>query len=207
MTHLKRSRWSPWALAVVLLAPLAAHTDNGGNGSYEVDASGKLVRPTGYREWVFAGTPVTPNDMNNGKAAFPEVHSVYIHPNAWNQWKRTGHFPDGTILVKELISVGSKQAASGAGYFMGEFIGLEAAVKSAKDFPDEPGNWGYFSFSSPDHRTLLPSAAPQATETCNSCHQTAAKDDWVFTQHYPVMRAANGAGKRAGGGYDDLLQP
>jgi len=40
-------------------------------------ANGKLDRPTGYREWVYVGTPVTPNDMNNGKAAFPEFHNVY----------------------------------------------------------------------------------------------------------------------------------
>ena len=32
---------------------------------------GELQRPTGYREWVYVGTPVTPNDMNGGKAAFP----------------------------------------------------------------------------------------------------------------------------------------
>jgi len=207
MTRLQRSTWRTGILAVVLLAPLTAHSGDGDADSYEIDATGKLVRPIGYREWIFAGTPVTPNDMNNGKAAFPEFHSVYIHPSAWGQWTRTGRFPEGTILVKELISVGSKQAASGAGYFMGEFIGLEATIKSEKDFPDEPGNWGYFSFSSPDHRTLLPSAAPQATATCNSCHQAAAQDDWVFTQHYPVMRAAKGTGKRAGDGYDDLLQP
>mgnify|MGYP007132382116 CR=1 FL=1 len=33
---------------------------------------GQLDRPANYREWVYVGTPVTPNDMNDGKAAFPE---------------------------------------------------------------------------------------------------------------------------------------
>ena len=37
---------------------------------------GELERPTGYREWIYVGTPVTPNDMNDGKAAFPEQHTV-----------------------------------------------------------------------------------------------------------------------------------
>ena len=37
---------------------------------------GQLERPTGYREWVYVGTPVTPNDMNDGKAAFPEIHNA-----------------------------------------------------------------------------------------------------------------------------------
>lgn len=38
----------------------------------------ELVRPTGYRKWIYVGTPLTPHDMNNGRAAFPEFHSVYI---------------------------------------------------------------------------------------------------------------------------------
>ena len=41
---------------------------------------GELIRPTGYREWIYVGAPLTPNDMNNGKAAFPEFHNVYIDP-------------------------------------------------------------------------------------------------------------------------------
>ncbi len=78
------------------------------------------MKPTNYREWVFVGTPLPPNDMNNGEAPFPEFHNVYIHPDSWKHYKETGVFRDGTILVKELVSVGSKAATSGQGYFMGE---------------------------------------------------------------------------------------
>ena len=155
---------------------------------------GELKRPTNYRGWVYVGTPVTPNDMNNGKAAFPEFHNVYIHPQNWEHWKSKGEFPDGTIIVKELVSVGSKQAVSGNGYFMGDFIGLEATVKSAEHFSNEPGNWAYFSFSTPDHQSLKPSAAPFPTAACNACHQASATTDWVFTQYYPVLRGAKGIG-------------
>jgi hypothetical protein len=168
---------------------------------------GELKRPEGYREWVYVGTPVTPNDMNNGKAAFPEHHNVYMHPNAWKHWKRTGEFKDGTILMKELVSVGSKKAVSGNGYFQGEFIGLEATVKSSKHFPDEPGNWAYFSFSTEDHRTLKTSAEAFPTASCNACHQGAAADDFVFTQYYPVLRAGKGAGRDAIGGVTSELSP
>ena len=94
-------------------------------------SDGKLERPTGYREWIYVGTPVTPNDMNNGKAAFPEHHNVYIDPVSWAHWKETGEFREGTILIKELVSVGTKVAVSGNGYFQGEFTGFEHAVKDA----------------------------------------------------------------------------
>ena len=161
---------------------------------------GKLERPTGFREWIYVGTPVTPNDMNDGKAAFPEHHNVYIDPESWAHWKETGEFRDGTILMKELVSVGSKAAVSGNGYFQGDFIGLEATIKSTKHFPDEPGNWAYFSFSTPDHKTLTTSATPFPTASCNGCHAGAAADDWVFTQFYPVLRAGKASGEAGTGG-------
>ncbi len=55
---------------------------------------------------------------------------------SWAHWKKTGEFRDGTILMKELVSVGAKAAVSGNGYFQGEFIGLEATIKSTKHFPE-----------------------------------------------------------------------
>ncbi len=167
--------------------------------------NGELQRPTGYREWIYVGTPVTPNEMNGGKAAFPEHHNVYIDPKSWSYWKETGKFRDGTILVKELVSVGSKAAVSGQGYFQGEFIGLEATIKSKADFPNEPGNWAYFSFSGKNHKTLTNTAKAFPSAACNSCHQVSAADDFVFTQYYPVLTAGKGAGKKATGGHISKL--
>jgi len=163
--------------------------------------NGELQRPTGYREWVYVGTPVTPNDMNNGKAAFPEHHNVYIDPMSWQYWKESGKFRDGTILIKELVSNGSKAAVSGAGYFQGEFIGLEATIKSKKYSPNQPGNWAYYSFSGKNHKTLANSAKAFPTKSCNSCHQASAADDFVFTQYYPVLSAGKGTGNKATGGH------
>jgi hypothetical protein len=157
---------------------------------FTVDRNGQLQRPEGYRKWVFVGEPLTPNDMNGGKAPFPEFHSVYIDPESYTHYERTGDFRDGTILVKELVSVGSKEAVSGKGYFMGDFIGLEATVKSEQHFPNEPGNWAYFSFTDPNGGTPKPTAEAFPTASCNACHQGNAADDFVFTQYYPVLSAA-----------------
>lgn len=162
---------------------------------YRLTPEGELVRPTDYRRWVYVGTPVTPNDMNNGKAAFPEHHNVYIHPSSYDHYLETGVWKEGTILVKELVSVGTKSAVSGNGYFQGEFIGLEATIKSERDFGDEPGSWAYFSFTNEDQLggDLKASAAAFPAASCNACHAASARDDFVFTQHYPVLRAAKGA--------------
>ena len=164
-----------------------------GPSAAKFDENGNLIRPEGYREWVYIGTPLTPNELNNGKAAFPEFHNVYIDPASYKEWKKSGSFPDGTIIVKELVSVGSKAAVSGNGYFMGEYLGLEATVKSKTHFPREPNNWAYFSFGAqPD---LAAQAKAFSTDKCAACHQAAAADDMVFTQYYPVLRAAKGKKK------------
>jgi len=157
------------------------------NSPVTFDDGGRLIRPTGYRKWNYVGTPVTPNDMNGGSAPFPEFHTVYMNPEAFDHYEKTGEFLDGTVLVKELISVGTKEASSGAGYFMGEFIGLEVSMKSKARFENEPGNWAYFSFG---HKyPLRESANAQPTVSCNECHDGSADDDFVFTQYYPVLRA------------------
>ena len=162
--------------------------------------NGQLERPSGFREWIYVGTPVTPNDMNDGKAPFPEFHNVYIDPESWSHWKTTGKFREGTILIKELVSVGSKVAPSGKGYFMGDYIGLEATIKSKSNFPDQAGNWAYFSFSSKDHKSLAKTAKAMPEAACNSCHAASAADDFVFTQYYPVLRAGKANPKKAVGG-------
>ena len=167
-------------------------------GEYYKINNGQLQRPVGYREWVYVGTPVTPHDMNGGKAAFPEFHNVYIDPKSWAHWEKTGTFRDGTILIKELVSVGSKAAVSGKGYFMGDFLGLEATIKSKKHFPNEPGNWAYFSFSTKNHKGLKVATTMLPAKSCNSCHEASAAEDWVFTQYYPVLRAGKAAKKDLG---------
>lgn len=153
-----------------------------------IDSNNVLTRPEGYRNWIFVGTPLTPNELNPPEAPFPEFHNVYIHPDDFAHYQNTGEFRDGTVIIKELVSIGSKRATSGVGYFMGEFIGLEAAIKDSRRFSDEPGSWAYYSFG---HSYPLKDAAePQDTQFCNACHGANADQDWVFTQYYPVLRAA-----------------
>jgi hypothetical protein len=125
--------------------------------------------------------------MNDGKAAFPEFHNVYIDPASFASYKRSGTFPDGTVILKELVSVGSKSMDSGDGYFQGDFISLEAMVKDRQRFNDEPGGWAFFRFGeAPNYR---PTGARMKTESCNDCH-SGASEDYVFTDTYPVLRAA-----------------
>ena len=169
-------------------APIAGAEPAARGAVVEFTPDGKLKRPVGYRQWIYVGASVTPNDLNGGKALFPEFHAIFIDPESFAEYEKTGKFRDGTVLINELSSVGSMKAPSGNGYFQGEFTGLEATIKDSKRFKDEPGSWAYFSFG---HKyPLKAEAAKNAASACNQCHQDNAKTDWVFSQYYPVLSAA-----------------
>jgi mono/diheme cytochrome c family protein len=182
-----------FCLALISVWPHQTQADEA--GAFNATAprftdDGQLVRPEGWRKWVYVGTPLTPHDMNDGKAAFPEFHNVYMDPESFATLERTGEFANGTQLVKELTLVGSKNAVSGNGYFMGEFSGLEVAVKDTVRFKNEPGGWAYFSFGHVPEAEYAATAKPFPAAQCSSCHEASADDDFVFTQYYPVLRAA-----------------
>ncbi len=185
-------------LAGVLLMSATMAQAQVNQASFNADNTVNL--PENWREWVFVGAPLTPNALNDGEAPFPEFHNVYIEPSAFAHFKRTGEWAEGTQFVKELTLIRKGDACdeatgacfevSGQGYFQGEFSGLEMKVKDSARFPDEPGGWVYFSFGH-QPQPYAPTATAFPAESCNACHEVNAETDFVFTQFYPVLRAAN----------------
>jgi hypothetical protein len=150
--------------------------------------------PHVFRRWVFVGAPLTPNGLNDGKANFPEYHHVYIEQKNVDAYLKTGEFPEGTIIVKELTRVldpafadGSRKEPSGRGYFNGQYNGIDVTVKDSKRFAKTNG-WGFFTFG---HHPLpyAQSAEEAPASECASCHQTfVAKTDMTWVQFYPLLR-------------------
>lgn len=133
----------------------------------EYAASGELVLPKGYRDWVYVGSPLTSNALNDGHAGFPEYHNVYIEPGSYAIYKKTGVFPEGTMFYKELQLTlkpaenpdGSRTEPSGRGYFPGALAGAEVSIKDSQRFAAS-GGWGYFEFGHSEPK--LASAAVRA---------------------------------------------
>jgi Cytochrome P460 len=178
--------------AVFSSRPFAQQAKQPGGAQFTPD--GKMKLPTGYREWVFIGSPLTPNALNGGKASFPEFHNVYVERKNFDAYMKTGTFPEGTVLVKELVLLqkptfpdGSQQAPSGRGYFQGAFNGMDVSVKDTKKFAKTNG-WGYFTFghhAEPYETTAAESSAAE----CAGCHlANVAKTDMTYVQFYPVLQ-------------------
>jgi len=159
----------------------------------QYNASGDMILPPNsmWREWVFVGSPLTPNALNDGHANFPEYHNVYIEPGSYEIYERTKVFPEGTIMFKELQLTqpgqnpdGSRTEASGRGYFPGAFNGADVTVKDSQRFAAS-GGWGFFDFN--HFEPKAPTAAVKPKEQCAFCHIAGAKKDQVWTQFYRLL--------------------
>lgn len=153
----------------------------------------EIALPKNWREWVFLGSPLTPHALNDGKAPFPEYHNTYINPESYAAFRKTGAFPEGTVLFKELQLTmpgenpdGSRTEVSGRGYFPGAFNGADVAVKDSKRCATSNG-WCYFNFGH-QPEPYLAKATAMPKEKCASCHEANATKDMVFTKFYGALK-------------------
>jgi hypothetical protein len=184
------------AAYLLVAKPVAAAQSE--KSSAVFDSDGKLELPTGFRAWVFVGAPLTPNGLNDGKANFPEYHHVYVEKKNVDAYLKTGEFPEGTVIVKELTRVlnptfpdGSRKEPSGRGYFNGEYNGIDVTVKDSQRFAKTNG-WGFFTFG---HHPLpyAASAAEKPVTECAGCHlANVAATDMTWIQFYPLLRDKKG---------------
>ena len=145
----------------------------------------ELVRPKGYREWIFVGASLAMSYSENVQASRePRFHNLYLHPRAYQEYKRTGRFPEKTIIVMEVLTPGSQASINRQGHFEDRSLGIEAAVKDSSRFPE---GWAYFNFIRPGP-TPAPTAKAFPKEACWDCHNQHGQTDNVFTQFYPVLR-------------------
>ena len=169
-----------------------ANAESGPAWGPQWTATGELTLPQGFHQWVFLGSPLTPHALNGGKAAFPEYHNVYVQPEAFAAYRKSGEWPEGTIMLKELQLTrpgthpdGSSDEVSGRGFFPAALNGIDISVKDSKRFKDT-SDWGFFNFG---HHAppYAKTAAEQPKDACASCH-IAHATDMVFRKFYaPIL--------------------
>jgi len=173
-------------LFILMINISIAHAEEGGSFSPFVDSEGNITRPTDFREnWTYLGSWIHPEDKKSG------FHNVYTEPGVSKKYKENGgKFPDGTVLVKEVLSEGVKDMTTGKGVLHAEDIVLWfVMVKDSKGrFPNNPkwGNgWGWALYNSDDPSKDV---SIDYKKDCLGCHIPAKKTDWVFVEGYPVLK-------------------
>ncbi len=171
----------PIVCCVLLWPAISPAQDHG--PSYTGD--NELVRPEGYREWVFIGATLgmsyEPSEAKRKNAKF---HNLYINPSSYREYKKTGRFPERTVFVMEVLTAGSRASINQQGQFQDKVLGVEVALKDSSRFKE---SWAYFNFIR-DDGSAADSVKAYPKDRCWSCHNEHAATDNVFTQFYPVLR-------------------
>jgi Cytochrome P460 len=152
-----------------------------------VDAQGNLHVPSSYRaDYEFLGTWAIAADKGVGSS---ELHNVYASPGAIAGYRTSRHFPDGTVLVKEVYETSTAPMTTGTVSHARTLKGWFVMVKDSKN--SHPGNllwgngwaWSWFDAGNPTKTT-----STGYKKDCLPCHVPAQATDWVYTSGYPTLK-------------------
>ena len=110
-----------------------------------------------------------------------------MQPKAIAAYRKTGKFPDGAVLVKELLNAKTGPMTTGTISWGHEIEGWFIMVKDTKS--RFPGNklwgdgWGWSLFDAGKNLTTKDYKAE-----CLGCHIPANRNDWVYVEGYPILR-------------------
>jgi hypothetical protein len=154
--------------------------------AHVVDAKGNLRVPENYRTlYQPLGTWAIAADSGRGSK---EMHEVYASPGAIAAYRAAGHFPDGTVLVKEVFGTSTTGMTTGIVSHAARLKGWFVMVRDSKN--TRRGNtlwgdgWGW-SWFDPD-KPLKTTSTNYKTD-CQGCHVPARATDWIYTSGYPTL--------------------
>ncbi len=65
-------------------------------------SDGKLEFPADYREWIYLSSGLGMNYSRGSNEGPPSFDNVFVHPTAYREFMKTGHWPDLTMFILEV---------------------------------------------------------------------------------------------------------
>jgi len=159
-----------------------------------VDDAGNITLPRDFRsDWTFLGTwSIAEKDVEHSGAASGHgaagIHNVYTQRGVAKYFQQNRKFPDGAVIIKELLKATTASMTTGTVSRGHEVEGWFVMVKDTKGrFGSNPlwgDGWGWALFNA--DRPDIPVTRNYKTE-CVGCHIPARKDDWIYLSGYPVL--------------------
>lgn len=140
---------------------------------FRLSANEEVPYPEGFRNWTHVKSAL----IEKGSPAFPHwggFHHIYGNAKAIEGYK-TGKFPDGSVLVFDVIAAASKDSVVSEG----SRRLIDVMVRDAGRFKST-GGWGYEEFAG-DSKTDRKIGAMAAT-ACYSCHAYQKDNDNVYSK-------------------------
>jgi hypothetical protein len=133
---------------------------------------GSIPFPNDFRKWMHVKTAII---TSSHPAASVEggLHHIYANSNA-AQGYASGRFPEGSIIVYELLEAREKDGV----IYEGPRRRVDVMVKDSAAFR-ATGGWGFARFRESEVQSEL---TDQARLDCFECHRRAAEHDSVFSR-------------------------
>jgi hypothetical protein len=177
--------------AVVALGAVVAFASEQGSAQRvstdpAADAEGALRVPADYvANYDYMGTWSVAADAGSGAK---EMHIVYASPGAIADFKKSGHFQNGDVLVKEVREAETASMTTGTVSHPTKLKGWFVAVRDTNN--SHPGNklwgdgwgWSWFDADKPLHTT-----STDYQSECKGCHVPAQATDWMYTPGYVTL--------------------
>ncbi len=170
------------AATMILTAVLTVANEGRRVDVARFDSDGNLIVPTNLDEWVFIGSSL---GMGYSQETFdPDSPGMFqivrMEPSAYQHFKETGVFPDGTMLSLHFYGSQNELSISRAGYVMNDLHFAEIHYKDRDRFPDG------FNFYNLANGEPLGTEIPVPND-CITCHEKDGAYDGVFVQFYPTI--------------------
>jgi cytochrome P460 len=134
--------------------------------------NGAVAYPLGYRDWAHVKSALV-DPKNPAAGRYGGLHHIYANEKAMEGY-RTGQFPDGSVIVFDLLETRDNAGATTEG--PRKFIDVMA--KDSQRYA-ETGAWGFEEFTG-DSRTDRALTA-QAKIDCYKCHTRQKDHGFVFS--------------------------
>lgn len=159
--------------------------------------TGAIRVPEDYTRWATLGT--WSHSREGSSSGAHEFHVVYTQPETISYYKKHRRFPDGAVLVKELLETETGAMTTGpvvshATRLKGWFVlvrDTKGRFQTSKLWGDGWG-WSYFAADSPKV-----TVSTDYQTDCVACHlpakqaapaSAAEADQWIYTFGYPVLK-------------------
>jgi len=129
--------------------------------------------PQGYREWTHVKSMVIHSDKHPLFHTFSGIHHVYVNRAGLSAAKAHGKFPDGSVLVFDLLQSNEAEGA----YVEGARKVVAVMQKDASRYKST-GGWGFQAFKGGQ---AAEATVTDPTGQCFSCHQSQKDSDFVFS--------------------------
>ena len=129
--------------------------------------------PAGYRVWPHVKSMLIYSDKHPLFASFGGLHHIYVNRTGLKASKAQGTYPEGTVLVFDLLQVQEDQGA----YIEGPRKLVAVMLKNSKRFKTT-GGWGFEAFKAGDPKQRV---VTNPAGQCFGCHTSQKEHDYVFS--------------------------